>query len=209
MKSGPDMLTVIIAVLTLLAEGSIAFVIWLEMESARLDRFFEYTLGRKRLESRGRIYKAFCALPERNSEKFYAFINEPDNSKLRDDCEEQLRLLQMVGGQLPWWPWFQRRVLNWFPHAIIFIWVILRTYVEKRREQIGWPKWADEVQTLAERAAGHLLKGMKGDLVLIDPARARDYRIRREELEKIAKGNHGFSTPASNTSRVSSSNETM
>ena len=182
-------LTPVFTVVTALGELGIVAAIYLEIESTRLDGFFEHIFKREHWDARREIYEAYCSLPEPTSQKFCDLLRMPHNP-LRNVCDEQMRLLQMIGGQLPWWPPFRKRVLNWFPHAIIFMWVILGAYVQERRKSTGWSLWANDVENLARAAAQHILKIVDGGIVLVDPdqQRANDYAIPRERLEKIAKG---------------------
>jgi hypothetical protein len=101
-----------------------------------------------------------------------------------------MNMLQMMGGELPWLS--RKRVLNWFPHAIVFLWVILGAYVRERRAITGWSRWGNNFERLAREAAKHILSAEKTSkkIILFDPdkTRANNEPIGRERLKQIAKG---------------------
>ena len=49
-------------------------------------------------------------------------------------------------------------LLNWFPHSIVFLWIIVEAYVEEWRQLTGWPVWGNHFEYLATEAARHILE---------------------------------------------------
>src|SRR4051812_49029532 len=112
-----------VEILTMLGEWGIVFVIYLEIEAARFDRFFEDAFEREHWDARKNIYQAFFDQAKKNPTEFLKTLES--DAKLRDDCDREIALLNKLGNNLPWFPGRRRnRVLDWFPTTAIFLWKI-------------------------------------------------------------------------------------
>jgi hypothetical protein len=175
--------------LTAIGEFVVAYVIYLEVERARLDRFYDAAYKKELREGRRDIYEAFCSLPEPSTEAFRLRLK--GDPKLRKTCEEQMNFLQMVGGELPVYPPFRGRMLNWFPHAIVFLWVILEGHIRYRRRVTGYSLWQNNFERYAKTAARYILRKIDApEIVLLDPneEQGRNYSITRADLKHLSRG---------------------
>lgn len=152
-------------VATMIGEFTIAIAIYMEFGGARLDRFYEVASNEESWKQRNEIYKKICSDASLNPESFAKLL--ATDAKLREDCDRQISLLSMIGEQLPVFPPRKRRVLTWFPHAVVILWYFLAKHVEKRRET-GGPNWAIGFETFARACAGHLITEVK-EIKVWDP----------------------------------------
>lgn len=149
-------------------EGVVAFVILYEVEQHRRSAFLEQATGEEMFKQRRDIYGEFLALNstslEERSEAFRKLLwVKPD---LRDKCDRQIVLFSKLGELLTpkpiSWVISNKSVLQWFPHSVVILWVILNPYIQERRKNLGewWAKSFSDftgacVQSLLSRV-GHV-----------------------------------------------------
>lgn len=125
--------------LTFIAEIGVVLVIWRESETTRRTHFIATTTHDKRNEERGAIYARYLEISEPNLEQrsnlFVAKMFE--DKELKRHCDRQIELFNGLGVIIS--PWLTRTetYVRIFPHAAIYIWIILRPYITQRRRDAG------------------------------------------------------------------------
>jgi hypothetical protein len=127
------------------AELLVALVIYLELSHSRSSNFLEKATEEEANQDRRDIYNQFLALQgdlQAMSKVFSDMIQTPEKSKLKHQCERQIALFSDLGfsSRKPMWSWHGRRedtLVSVLPHANIYIWVILKPYILKRRADTG------------------------------------------------------------------------
>jgi hypothetical protein len=156
-----------ISIATMVGEWGIVAAIYLEWESNRLDHFLADVESKH--DERALIFKAYCALSSVSSnekgECFKKLLDDPQNEKLKNACDDNVRLLSRIGARIPFWP-FRRRALEW--HVVVLLWEILGPYVERRRKEAG-PSFARWFLTYALKSIGNLLSQHRVEWIIADP----------------------------------------
>ncbi len=173
-----------IALVTAIGEVGIVAVIYWEIENARLDHFLEDAFDVDRWEARREIFAAFCGLEQPDSAAFTRLVNE--DQKLKKTCEIEIALLSKLGNRRPRLGPLRRRVLQWFPHSVVFLYDMLQNYIAERRKASG-PQWAAAFADLTEDCLAEILGATEDGLVLLDPdqSRANNVAFERERLEQL------------------------
>jgi hypothetical protein len=167
-----DQLETIILALTMIGEFAIAAVIYLEVQTTRLDKFLEAVLDQKSSEARRRIFTQYCGINAQSNDRTQQFTQLlRSNEVLRQDCDSQLSLLSRIGRALPLLPHYRRNAVRWFPHSAAFLCAMLSLYVEQRR-RTRTPRWADEAENFV-RLCVQELRTSKRPTILEDPDRQR------------------------------------
>jgi hypothetical protein len=128
-----------------LAELFVGIVIYLELEQHRRMTFLEKATEEDADQDRREIYKAFleiagCSTLEQRSEEFVRLmLNAPEKLSLKNRCDRQIALFNDLGITVGEWYSRSRPLVEIFPHAAIYIWIILHPYIIRRREDTG--KW--------------------------------------------------------------------
>jgi hypothetical protein len=172
--------------LTMAGEWGIIAVIYLEIESTRLDHFFEDAFNETHRKAREEIYAAFLAMSQPSPEQFCESLK--NNAELRNKCELEISLLTKIGNRLPLLPRQRRRVVSWFPHSVVFLWEILEPYVFERRRATGG-YWANAFAQFARKSATFILDNGSDKITLVDtrPGYGRNYEVTRPRLELLSK----------------------
>jgi len=127
--------------LAAVAEFLIAATIYLELEHNREVNFLSKTTSEDVNRARGEIYEAYVKLKgdfpclEERSKAFLKSLAEAPRLKLL--CETQLVHFNELGYIAS--PLFarKRKFIKLFPHAAIFIWIILEPYIVERQKDTG------------------------------------------------------------------------
>ena len=168
--------------LGVIAELLVAWVIYYEWEVGKLDRFLED--ADKLADERNRIYRDYCGLAlsgaQARSDAFTALIEQ--SSELQAACHQNIRLMSRIGARLPRTPFFKRTPLEW--HVAAILWMILSSYVDKRREESG-RTFAQTFLRYALLSIRQLLKQKRDRWMVRDPERTRkqDFEFSRQEME--------------------------
>ncbi len=171
--------------LGVVAELLVAWVIYYEWEGGKLDRFLED--ADKLADERNRIYEKYCSLTlsgsKARSDAFAVLIEE--NPDLQKASHQNIRLMSRIGARLPRTPFFKRTPLEW--HVAAILWMILSSYVEKRREESG-RTFAQTFLRYALLSIRQLLKQERERWMVRDPDRTRkqDFEFSRAEIEAAA-----------------------
>jgi hypothetical protein len=142
---------------TIVAEMLVAVVIYFEMEQSRRDHFLEKATTEHADHDRREIYGAFVEIPgemtlgERSREfinKMYAEELHPAPSDgtaskgqggitLKQRCDRQIALFNDLGVTISSWYSQRQPLVELFPHAAVYIWIILGPYIIQRRRDTG------------------------------------------------------------------------
>jgi hypothetical protein len=131
--------TVVIGWATIGAEVLVAWVIYLELEHGRQSNFYSRTTHDKSAPERASIYRGYMSLEiadlDLRSEEFKKLIL--GDGKMRKICDDQIVSLNELGFIAMRRFALKRSFITLFPHMPIFIWIILRPYILRRREDRG------------------------------------------------------------------------
>src|SRR5579872_2569405 len=127
------------------AEILVALVIYLELSHTRSSSFLEKATNEEANHDRSEIYSKFLELPgsrQTKSEAFCEMILKTENATLKRKCERQIALFSELGfsTRKPLWSWrgrWENRLVSLLPHPTVYMWVILRPYILKRRADTG------------------------------------------------------------------------
>jgi hypothetical protein len=139
-----------IGILTVVAELVVAAVIYFELKQNRRQSFLEKVGQELANEDRRVIYEeyltlgnSFASLQERSD----AFMTRMEEySRIKERCDRQITLFNDVGITVGGWSLFREPLVDIFPHASIYVWIILRPYILKRRLDAG--RWFARPQLL-------------------------------------------------------------
>ncbi len=124
-----------------LAEIAVALVIYFELEHSRRTAFLEKATGKESDQERREIYAAYfevCDTSEPMDRRAEAFMKHLfTNLKFKAKCDSEVALFNEIGFMIS--PWLARKkaLVEIFPHAPVYIWMILRPYVLQRRTDTG------------------------------------------------------------------------
>jgi hypothetical protein len=141
---------------TFAAEFLVAAVIYFELEQGRRQHFLEKATAEHADHDRREIYKTFVAIAGCSTleERSAAFVRrmlatppEPENVapsrngkvSLKTSCDRQIALFNDLGVTVGAWYSQSGPLVEVFPHAAIYIWIILHPYIIQRRKDTG--KW--------------------------------------------------------------------
>jgi hypothetical protein len=141
---------------SVVAELIVAAVIYFELEQGRRQHFLERATAEHADHDRRQIYKEFvaatgCPTLEERSKVFVGRMQnaptEPENGtpkqngkvSLKTSCDRQIALFNDLGITVGAWYSQSETLVEIFPHAAIFIWIILHPYIIQRRKDTG--KW--------------------------------------------------------------------
>jgi len=114
------------------AELTIACVIYYELEEERASRFLSEVLG-KPYEDREDIYHEYITAGgqtlEEKAENFRKKLW--NNGKLRQKCDLQLAHFSRLHYMLRWSILHRNLLVQWFPHVPIRLWVMLSAYIKE------------------------------------------------------------------------------
>lgn len=180
-----------IALFGVLAELAVAWVIYYELKQNRRLSFLDKVAQESANEDRETIYEEYAQLngPFSNFEaRRRVFTNwMMVHPALKARCDRQITLFNDIGITVGGWSVLGERLVTVFPHAAIYIWMILGDYILTRRRNTGnWFATPMMVFTLRcvnfvlQRIPGLRLYG--GDITLeID---ATDLQRLRIEIER-------------------------
>lgn len=126
--------------LTFIAEIGVVWVIWRESETTRRNHFIETTTRDERNQERATIYAAYLEIKEPDFEQRSRLLvakMHADTQDFKRQCDRQIELFNGLGLIIS--PWFTRKktYVRIFPHAAIYMWIILRPYITQRRMDAG------------------------------------------------------------------------
>ena len=130
----------ILALCTVLAELLVAWVIYVEVEHGRRLAFLEKATRFEANEDRQKIYEAYLGLSAGPSVSARAdsfrqlMATDPE---LKRVCDRQLALFNELGLTCRRSLFRENPLVSLLPHASIYLWVILRPYILKRRRDAG------------------------------------------------------------------------
>lgn len=141
---------------TIAAEFLVAAVIYFELEQTRRQHFLEKAIDEHADHDRRSIYKAFVAiegfttLESRSAEFVRVMLRTSLESgnvanggvSLKTSCDRQIALFNDLGITVGSWYSQSGPLVEIFPHAAIYIWIILHPYIIQRRKDTG--KWLAE-----------------------------------------------------------------
>ena len=177
--------------LTFAAEVAVAAAIFIESETSRRFHFVERITRDRRNIDRSEIYSEFLAIEGSDRHvRSQAFLREMRGyAKLKRQCDSQIEMFNdlglIIGTPLSWRKDFYVRI---FPHAAIYVWVILRPYIIRRREDAG-PLFAEPMLLFMEECAELLsrnshslnLRNRSGEIRMT--ITAKDLREIRAEID--------------------------
>ena len=127
---------------TVLAEIAVAVVIYLEFELTRRLTFLEKASKEDANEDRRLIYAVYlgisgCSSLGDRSTEFVRQMRAHEKEKLKLACDRQIALFNSLGITTGQWYSLSKPLVRVFPHAAIYMWVILHPYIVQRREDTG------------------------------------------------------------------------
>jgi hypothetical protein len=145
--------------LTFVAELIVAWVIYLELETTRRTNYIAATNRDEANEARGFIYSKYLEITaptlEERSKLFVARMYHDPELKLK--CDRQIELFNSLGLIISSWFTQKKSYVRIFPHAAIYIWIILQQYIVSRRSDAG-QFFAEPMLTFALRCTKFLIK---------------------------------------------------
>jgi hypothetical protein len=173
--------------LMFLAEVAVAAVIYLELEHNRQMAFLAKATGKTSDQERRDIYAVYLALSaELLKDRAEAFKKAMFADRcLKRKCDNEIALFNEIGFMIS--PWIARKkaLVDIFPHAPVYIWLILRPYVLQRRDDTG-PYFARHYFHFTERCLGFVIKQGK-ELHLRRTDGSEGYKISLDELREMQK----------------------
>ena len=181
----------ILLFLSFAAEAAVAWAIVSESETTRRSHFIERTTKDERNKDRAAIYCTFletkAADRKAQSREFVKTLWLDET--LKRQCDSQIEMLNdlglIIGSGLRWSEDFYVEI---FPHAAVYMWVILEPYLKQRRDDAG-PLFAKPMLTFMKKCVtllinqGHEIKlrNRQGDIgMMLTPA---DLRTVRAEID--------------------------
>ena len=152
---------------TFFADVFVALVIYVELEHNRLSAFIERATKEGAAGHRSEIYNAYLAITEfstleetqrleKRSEEFMRLLltgarpTRPDDAHataaekhtdhavtLKEMCDGQISLFNELGRAIGRWYSPKKPFVEVFPHAAIYLWIILRPYIVQRQDDTG------------------------------------------------------------------------
>jgi hypothetical protein len=161
-----------------LAELIVAGFIWREAETNRRSHFYETTTKDERNKDRAEVYRQYLQLPgtdiSRRSKAFTALMynSEPVEGKedFKRQCDRQIELFNGLGLIVSPWLTREKGYIRIFPHAAIYIWIIMHDYIIQRRQDAGG-FFAEPMLRFTLKCAKFLIK------------RDRSIRLRRHDSQ--------------------------
>ena len=185
---------------TFTAEVLVAAAIYFELEQDRTARFIEKATREQSDEDRRVIYAeflsitGFASLEDRSREfvrRMLATAVEPANNptpaqaSLKLRCDRQIALFNDLGITIAKWYAQKQQLVEVFPHAAIYMWIILNPYIIQRRSDTG-PWLAQPLLTFTQRCVAFVLKtNLDRGLHLRRTDGADGLSVSRDHLVKI------------------------
>jgi hypothetical protein len=157
---------------TFTAEVLVAAAIYFELEQGRTTRFIEAATREQADDDRRAIYTEFLSITEFPSleDRSREFVrrmletavepaNNPDpgHVSLKLRCDRQIALFNNLGITIAKWYAQKQQLVEVFPHAAIYMWIILNPYIIQRRSDTG-PWLARPLLTFTQRCVTFVLK---------------------------------------------------
>lgn len=151
------------------AELVVAYVIYMEVENSRRDKFFEIASDISANEQRHELYKKFLALTGTPAERARSIQSQFQTDKeLRKICTKQIAFFNDLGFLVRrrFWNWLyvfgENPAVKLLPHSVIYTWVILNPIIKHRRTLTGeW--YATPLLQVVLRSVRVMLKVLSGN----------------------------------------------
>lgn len=173
--------------LLFVSEIAVAAVIYFELEHSRRTAFLEKATGKDSDQERREIYAAYFELSDASqssddrAKKFMEHLfTETD---LKKKCDNEIALFNEIGFMIRPRLTQKKQLVEIFPHAPVYIWMILRPYVLQRRTDTG-PYFACFYFNFTKRCLDFVIKRTNG-LHLRRPDGSDGCRISRAELLRM------------------------
>jgi hypothetical protein len=120
-------------------EFALAGVIFYELEENRAATFLANVQDRKFLSQRAKLYEAYVGVQpsdtslKSRAEAFKKKLIE-DDPKLRAICDQQWSNIDRLQYALLWSPLHRNLLAEWFPQALVSLWVMTGPYVRHLQE---------------------------------------------------------------------------
>lgn len=172
------------------AELLVALVIYLELEHSRDSAFLTTITSEKSDCERRQIYSAYLdesGTKEEKAEKLHQRLAAGD--PIRTCCHNQIAMFESMGFEarrlrfVPWPRFVKRRYVSVFPHAPVFLWLIVRPYVRDRRSRTG-PWFGHNALIFIERSISYVLK-YRDELTLSLGDETKAIKLTRAEMEAM------------------------
>jgi hypothetical protein len=169
------------------AEIAVAAVIYFELEHSRRTAFLEKATGKSSDQERREIYASYFEVSDpaqssdEHAKKFMDHLFA--NPTLKKKCDNEIALFNEIGFMIS--PWLTRKkpLVEIFPHAPVYVWMIVRPYVLQRRTDTG-PYFACFYFNFTKRCLNYVIKHTDG-LHLRRPDGSDGCRISKTELLKM------------------------
>jgi len=181
-----------------IGELLVALVIYWELKANREAEFLKAAFEKEEYVKREPLYRLFFNYTagswRERGDKLAEDLFQENNLDLKIMCGEQLWRLDSLGHVTR--PNILRRIVpqifwrqesaSFFPHSILFFWVMLRRHVILRRAMTG-PWWAHNFLRYTTECTEYILRSKVPSVTLYDPDRVRkaDIVFSRNELRKI------------------------
>jgi len=186
-----DLATLIISTATLLAEVSVAGIIWYEVEQDRQRAFLARSQDAAPREARKRLYGAFFAanqpIPKDGMDaarkNLLEQIERSESGELREACVEIVTFANELAFAATR-PLAQRNVyIDMFPQGWIFVWLTVGKYVLKRRKDSS-TQYAEHMLVMTLKCLERI-RAENGPLVLHSPDERRTFEFTPEHLMEL------------------------
>jgi hypothetical protein len=121
------------------AELTVAAVIYFEVEQTRRLNFLQRATTENANKERSEIYREFLtvrgATLAEKSDAFLAMLH--CNLELKLKCDRQITLFNDLAITTEEWYSRKKPLIEVFPHAPVFVWAILHSYILQRRRDTG------------------------------------------------------------------------
>ena len=189
---------IVIGWATVLAEVFVGCVIYLELEQNRRTDFLEKATQEEANQDRREIYKTFLAmegvttLDERSAAFVRLMLSTPaetvnNQPTLKKRCDRQIALFNNLGITVGEWYSWSAPLVKIFPHAAIYIWIVLHPYIIQRRQDTG--DWlAKPLLQFTLKCVTFVLSQSYDRGLHLRPGDGHDgLRISRTDLKKVEK----------------------
>jgi hypothetical protein len=173
--------------LLFMSEIAVAAVIYFELEHSRRTAFLEKATGKDSDQERREIYAAYFEvsdISQSSDERANKFMGHLFSKlELKKMCDNEIALFNEIGFMIS--PWLTRKkpLVEIFPHAPVYIWLIVRPYVLQRRTDTG-PYFACFYFNFTKRCLDYVIKRTNG-LHLRRPDGSDGCRISKAELLRM------------------------
>ncbi len=174
--------------LLFVAEFAVAAVIYFELEHSRRTAFLEKATGKDSDQERRDIYAAYFEVsgdPSQSSDERAKKFMEHLFAKpcLKRKCDNEIALFNEIGFMISPWLIRKKPLVEIFPHAPVYIWMIVRPHVLQRRTDTG-PYFACFYFNFTKRCLDYVIKRTDG-LHLRRPDGSDGCRISKAELLRM------------------------